>query len=206
MTRIVRSCAVAALVVGAALAFVTGCAAAPAAPPQIPPTPGMVAVHQDTRITLPVTVGLAFHHPNLSDRTEYAVLFTVQQAMRSMVQAEYSTKGSDAELSQYWSGAGLSTVNAQINQWVKLKQQPVGVIVLEDTTYTAATGKRPAAVSFCADWSNVVRGQTRTHVVGSAVQAKNAKPTYERLGLSRAKDKRWRVNSLALSPNSPKCP
>jgi hypothetical protein len=61
-------------------------------------------------------------------------------------------------------------------------------------------------VSFCADWSKVVRGETRTHVVGAAVQAKNAKPTYERLGLTHATDKRWRVNSLALSPNSPKCP
>jgi len=208
-----------AVTAGVLAVFAAGCAAAPAAPPQIPPTVGATvgatagatvsataaAVHHDTRITLPVTVGLAFHHPALSDHTEYEVLFTVQQAMRAMVQAEYSTGARDSQLAQYWSGAGLTAVNAEIKQWTAHKQQPVGVIVLDDTGYTAASGHRAAAVGFCADWSDVVRGETRTHVVGTAVQAKGVRPTYERLALERAPDRRWRVVSVQLSPDSPRC-
>jgi hypothetical protein len=207
VTRTVRSSAVVLAVAGAVAVFAAGCAAAPPDPPQIPPTTtAAAAVHQDARITLPVTVGVAFNHPKLSDRTEYEVLFTVQQAMRAMVQAEYSTGGQDAELSQYWSGTGLTAVDGQIRQWIGQKQQPVGVIVLENTTYTPAAAHKPATVSFCADWSHVVRGETKTHVVGAAVQGKGAKPTYERLGLARAADKRYRVQSLQVSPNSPNCP
>jgi len=193
------------LAAGAVAALAAGCASAPADPPQIPPaTPA--AAHQDARITLPVTVGVAFHHPTLSDRTEHAVLFTVQQAMRTMVQAEYSNNGQDAQLSQYWSGAGLTEADAQIKQWTSRQQQPVGIIVLENTMYTPATGGRPAQVSLCADWSNVVRGESRTHVVGAAVQSKGTKPTYEQFGVARGSDKRWRVDSLSLTPNSAKCP
>ena len=186
-------------------ALTGGCASAPADPPQIPPA-AAAAEHQDERITLPVTVGVAFHHPNLANRAEYAVLFTVQQAMRSMVQAEYSASGQDAELAEYWSGAGLTGVQAQIGQWTSHQQQPVGVIVLENTTYTPASGTRPATVSFCADWSHVVRGESRTHVVGAAVQSKGIRPAYEQLGVGRGKDKHWRVESLSVQPNSSKCP
>lgn len=185
-----------------------GCSAAPSAPPQIAPTTASAATHVDSRITLPVTVGVAFHHPGLADRTEYAVLFTVQQAMRSMVQAEYSLDGRDGELGQYWSGTALNAVGEQIKQWVASRQQPVGMIVLEDTRYSpnrAGRAATAAGVSFCADWSHVVRGESRTHVVGAAVQAKGARPTYERLGLVRGTDRRWHVVTLNLAPNSPQC-
>jgi len=195
------------LAAGAVAALAAGCASAPADPPQIPPaTPAAVAEHQDDRITLPVTVGVAFHHPNLANRTEHAVLFTVQQAMRSMVQAEYSNNGQDTELAEYWSGGGLTAVRTQIRQWTSHQQQPVGMIVLENTTYAAASGSRPASVGFCADWSHVVRGESRTHVVGAAVQSKGARPTYEQLGVARGADQHWRVDSLSLSANSSKCP
>ena len=207
MTRKGRGYAV--VLAAGALAFgmsalVAGCASAPADPPQIPPA-APAAEHQDQRITLPVTVGVAFHHPTLSNRAEYAVLFTVQQAMRSMVQAEYSSSGQDTALSEYWTGTGLTGVQTEIKQWVAHQQQPVGVIVLENTKYTPASGTRPAKVSFCADWSHVVRGESRTHVVGAAVQSKGAHPTYEQLGVARGKDKHWRVSSLSLAPNSGKC-
>lgn len=184
-----------------------GCAPAPPDPPQISPTVtvGAASRHQDARITLPVTVGIAFHHPELTDPTEHEVLFTVQQAMRSMVQAEYSANGQDAALAEYWSGAGLTAVQAQIRQWIAQKQQPVGMIVLEDTTYTPASGFRSAQVGFCADWSDVVRGEARTHVVGATVQPKGTRSTYEQLGLARASDHRWRVVTLDLTPESPRC-
>lgn len=194
-----------AVLAGALGLMASGCAAAPSAPPQIAPTTSSAAAHVDSRITLPVTVGVAFHHPGLADHTEYAVLFTVQQAMRSMVQAEYSATGQDGELSQYWSGTALNLVGAQIKQWVASRQQPVGMIVLEDTRYLPNRAGRAAAVSFCADWSHVVRGESRTHVVGTAVQAKGARPTYERLGLVRGTDRRWHVVTLYLAPNSPQC-
>ena len=210
MTRTGRGYAAAVALSGAVASLAAGCAAEPADPPQISAPPATAAsVHQDSRITLPVTVGIAFHHPELSggsDRTEYAVLFTVQQAMRSMVQAEYGDGGRDAALAQYWSGAGLTAVHAQITQWISLKQQPVGMIVLEDTRYAPAAGGRAATVSFCADWSDVVRGETRTHVVGAGVQAKGEHPTFERLGLAKGADRHWRVESLALTPDSPACP
>jgi hypothetical protein len=193
-----------AVLAGVVAIAAVGCSSAPTAPPQIAPTTS-AAEHQDARITLPVTVGVAFHHPPLTDRTEYGVLFTVQQAMRSMVQAEYSANGQDGELSQYWSGPGMTAVDAEIRQWISQRQQPVGMIVLDDTRYTAAAGDRQATVSFCADWSHVVRGESRTHVVGAAVQAQGIGPTYERLGLARAADRRWRVVSLALTPDALEC-
>ena len=187
-------------------ALASGCASTPADPPQIPPAAPAAEQHQDARITLPVTVGVAFHHPALANRTEYAVLFTVQQAMRSMVQAEYSGTGQDAQLAEYWTGSGLTAAQSQIKQWTAHQQQPVGMIVLDDTKYTPAAGKHPATVSFCADWSHVVRGESRTHVVGSAVQSKGVHPAYEQLGVVRAAGgKHWRVGSLSVTPNSSRC-
>lgn len=198
--------ALAAVVVVSVL--VTGCAGEPAAPPQIPPTVTAAANvhHQDARITLPVTVGIAFHHPTLANSAEYQVLFTVQQAMRAMVQAEYTSNGQDSELAQYWFGIGLTAVDTQVKQWISRQQQPVGVIVLENTNYTAQSAKNPAKVTLCADWSHVFRGDTRTHVVGPAVQPKGVKATYEQMDLARAADGRWRVNTLLLTPNSRLCP
>jgi len=193
------------LAAGVLAALAAGCSSAPADPPQIPPVTA-AAEHRDERITLPVTVGLAFHHPALHDRTEYAVLFTVQQAMRSMVQAEYTDGGKDAELGEYWTGPGLTAVDTQIEQWISHQQQPVGMIVLEDTRYSPAESGRTANVSFCADWSDVVRGESRTHVVGAAVQSKGTRPTYEQLGVAREADRRWKVDSLTIVPNSAKCP
>ncbi|WP_034264619.1 hypothetical protein [Actinospica robiniae] len=199
----------AAVVTASALVAAAGCASSPATPPPIPPpaTVGATAaaVHQDARITLPVTVGLAFHHPMLASRAEHEVLFTVQQAMRAMVQAEYTSDGHDPELTQYWQGVGLAEATAQIKPWVARREQPVGVIVLSDTQYTAPAGTGRAKVSFCADWSDVVRGDSRTHVVGAAVQPKTVHPTYEELGLRRGGDRRWHVVSLAVTPDSPHC-
>jgi hypothetical protein len=191
---------------GAAVAALSAaCAQAPADPPLIQPTTA-TASRQDQRITLPVTVAVAFHHPVLADRTEYAVLFTVQQAMRSMVQAEYTGSGQSTELANYWTGSGLTAVTTQIKQWTGHQQQPVGTIVLENTQYTPAKGGHSAKVGFCADWSHVVRGESRTHVVGATVQAKSVHSTYEQLGVARQSDRRWKVDSLTLTPNAPQCP
>jgi hypothetical protein len=193
------------LVAGAVAALSAACAQIPADPPPIQPTTA-TAAHEDQRITLPVTVAVAFHHPVLADHTEYAVLFTVQQAMRSMVQAEYATSGQSPELTAYWTGPGLTAVRDQIRQWTQRQQQPVGMIVLEDTNYIPVKGGHAAEVGFCADWSHVVRGESRTHVVGAAVQPKNVHATYEELGLARQKDHRWQVDSLTLVPDAPQCP
>lgn len=201
---------VAAVVTACALAAAAGCSSAPSTPPPIPPPATTVgtpaaAVHRDSRITLPVTVSVAFHHPMLASHAEHEVLFTVQQAMRAMVQAEYTSDGQDPELSQYWQGAGLTEAKAQIRPWVAHREQPVGVIVLSDTQYTAPVDHGPAKVSFCADWSDVVRGDSRTHVVGAAVQPKSVHPSYEELGLRRGYDHRWRVVALSVTPDSPHC-
>ena len=208
MTRKGRGYAVvlaAGVLVLAVSTLAAGCASAPADPPQIPPAAPAAEQHEDARITLPVTVGVAFHYPTLANHAEHAVLFTVQQAMRSMVQAEYSNNGADTELAEYWSGGGLTAAQTQIKDWVSHQQQPVGVIVLDDTKYTPASGAHPATVTFCADWSHVVRGESRTHVVGAAVQSKGARPTYEKLGVTRGTDKHLRVTSLSSAANSSKC-
>ena len=205
MTRSGRGYA-AVLAAGVLAVLAAGCAKTPADPPLIPPTTTPAAQREDSRITLPVTVVLAFHHPDLSNRAEYAVFFTVQQAMRSMVRAEYSSNGQDPQLAEYWTGDGLSAVRTQIREWTAHQQQPVGTIVLENTTYTPGSGNQPAKVGFCADWSHVVRGESRTHVVGAAVQSKGIRPAYEELGVARGTDRRWQVGSLAIVPNSPKCP
>ena len=52
----------------------------------------------------------------------------------------------------------------------------------------------------------MVRGESRTHVVGAAVQAKSVHSTYEQLGVTHQSDRRWKVGSLTLMPNAPQCP
>ena len=203
VTRTGRRC-VAALALGAVTMLAAGCAQSPADPPQIQPTT-VAAARQDQRITLPVTVAVAFHHPALATHTEYAVLYTVQQAMRSMVQAEYAGTGQDPQLAQYWTGSGLTAVTTQIRQWTGHQQQPVGTIVLENTQYTPAKSGRAASVTFCADWTHVVRGESRTHVVGAAVQSKTANASLERLSLAQT-GHRWKVDGLTVVPNASQCP
>jgi hypothetical protein len=164
------------------------------------PGPG----YEDTRITLPETVDLSFHHPQRTDRTEHEVLFTVQQALRAQLHAEYSSY-TDPLLSVYWSGAALSSAQSEIATWLKKGEQPVGVLVITDTAYTAPTSAGVAAVTYCAGWSDVVTGKADTHVVGGAVQASGTPGTYTALTLSRAGGHRWQVTTLTASADSSHC-
>lgn len=191
------------------LAAAAGCASAPRPTPDILPDINSTAVAAplDERITLPTTMGLAFNHPRPATQIEHQVLYTVQQSFRAQLHAEYGSGASDPLLPVYWSGSALAAIRSDVASWTAKHEQPVGVLVVSNTTYTQpdATGK--ATVSYCANWRHVVRGNATTHVVGSAVQKPGTPGTYTTLTLTRgSRDGRWQVSGIKQAEHSPKCP
>jgi hypothetical protein len=197
----------------AAGALLGGCASAPAPAPELTGLAGNAGVgpgYHDTRITLPETVSLSFHHPQQTGRTEHEVLFTVQQALRSQLYAEYSGSGpgNTPLLATYWSGSALTAAQNEIAGWQKKHEQPVGVLVITDTSYTAPNASGTAQVSYCANWADVLAGNADTHVVGNAVQPSGTQGTYTTLTLTRTgtHGHHWQVQNLAATANSAHCP
>lgn len=199
-----RAVAVTLLLV-APLGAVAGCASEPRPTPDISPTAAAVG-QVDERITLPTTMGLAFTHPLPASRVEHQILYTVQQSVRAQLHAEYGSGASDPLLPVYWSGSALAAIKSNVTSWASEHEQPVGVLVVSNTTYTPpdATGK--ATVSYCANWRHVVRGNARTHVVGSTVQKPGTPGTYTALTLGRNTAGRWQVSGIRQTEHSPKCP
>ena len=200
--RSVRKAA-AALLMLAPLGTAAGCASAPRPTPDISPT--AVAVPIDERITLPTTMGLAFKHPLPSNKIEHQVLYTVQQSVRAQLHAEYGPGAKDPLLSVYWSGAALTAIKHDVSGWSAKHQQPVGVLVVSNTTYSAPNSAGKATVSFCTNWRHVMRGDAKTHVVGPAVQKANTPGTFTTLTLARSGDGRWKVSNMTETAHSPKC-
>jgi hypothetical protein len=195
------------LMLAAAPLALAACASAPSPTPDISPT-AAVAPH-DERITLPQTMGLALRHPTPADRTEHQILYTVQQAIRSQLHAEYGPGAKDPLLTAYWSGDGLAAVQRDVTAWTKHGEQPVGVLVVSNVSYSPPGADGKATVSYCANWQNVNRGNAATHVVGAAVQQRGTAGTYTTLTFARntgTRGGRWKVTAMAESPKSPRCP
>lgn len=202
--RSARAVAVTLLLV-APLGAIAGCASEPRPTPDISPT-AATAGQVDERITLPATVGLAFTHPPPSSRVEHQILYTVQQSVRAQLHAEYGSGASDPLLPVYWSGSALSAIKNNVTSWASEHEQPVGVIVVSNTTYTRPGTNGKATVSYCASWRHVVRGNARTHVVGPTVQKPGTPGTYTALTLARNTTGRWQVSGIRQTEHSPECP
>lgn len=181
-----------------------GCASEPRPTPDLTPTAASVAL--DERITLPTTMGLAFVHPLPANRVEHQILYTVQQSVRAQLHAEYGSGASDPLLPVYWSGGALATIKSDVATWANKHEQPVGVLLVSNTRYTPPNAAGKATVSYCASWRHVVRGNARTHVVGSVVQKPGTPGTYTTLGLTRDARGRWQVSDIRQAEHSPKCP
>jgi hypothetical protein len=183
------------------------CAAAAAPIPEITPggTPNGPAAHSDTRITLPITMSLSFEHPTPTTRTEHEVLYTVQQALRAELHAEYGTGTDDPMLSQYWTDSGLTSAQSNVTAWVARDEQPVGVLVVTGTSYLAPDAAGTATVSFCVGWTDVLRGDTKTHLVSSPVQKPGTPGTFTVVSLNRAADHRWRAARRTETLRSARC-
>ena len=195
-----------ALLLLAPLGAAAGCAAAPRPTPEISPTSVSASAPLDERITLPTTVGLAFNHPRPTTRTEHQILYTVQQSVRAQLHAEYGPGPTDPLLPVYWSGSALTAVKHDVATWTGKHEQPVGVLVVSNTAYTAPTSAAKATVSYCANWRHVVRGNATTHVVGPSVQKPGTAGTYTTLTLSKDTNGRWQVSDMKQAEHSPKCP
>jgi hypothetical protein len=193
----------AALLMLAPLGAAAGCASAPRPTPDISPTAAAAPI--DERITLPTTMGLAFKHPLPSNKIEHQVLYTVQQSVRAQLHAEYGAGSNDPLLQVYWSGAALTAIRHDVSTWSAKHQQPVGVLVVSNTTYSPPNAAGKATVSFCTNWRHVMRGDEKTHVVGPAVQKANTPGTFTTLTLARAGDGRWKVSNMTETAHSPKC-
>ena len=193
-----------ALLLLAPLAAVAACASTPRPTPELSPTAASVAM--DERITLPPTMGLAFVHPPPSSRVEHQILYTVQQSVRAQLHAEYGTGAADPLLPVYWSGGALSSIKRDVGSWVSKHEQPVGVLLVSNTTYAPPNAAGKATVSYCANWRHVVRGNAKTHAVGSAVQKPGTPGTYTTLTLARDGYGRWQVSGIKQIERSPKCP
>jgi hypothetical protein len=193
-----------ALVLLAPLNAVAGCASEPRPTPDLSPTATSVAL--DERITLPTTMGLAFVHPPPATRVEHQILYTVQQSVRAQLHADYGSGAADPLLPVYWSGSALTAIKGDVANWANNHEQPVGVLVVSNTTYSPPNAAGKATVSYCANWRHVVRGNARTHVVGSAVQKPGTPGTYTTLTLTRDAQSRWQVSGIKQAEHSPKCP
>ncbi|HZU58980.1 MAG TPA: hypothetical protein VFA06_24070 [Actinocrinis sp.] len=169
-------------------------------------SPTAVAAPLDERITLPTTMGLAFKHPRPTNKIEHQVLYTVQQSVRAQLHAEYGSGANDPLLSAYWSGAALTAIRHDVSAWSGKHQQPVGVLVVSNMTYSPPNAAGKATVSFCTNWRHVMRGDAKTHVVGPAVQRPNTPGTFTTLTLTRSSDGRWKVSDMTEAGRSPKCP
>lgn len=194
----------AALLLLALLGAVAGCSSAPQPTPEI--SPPVAAMPLDERITLPPTMGLAFHHKLPGNRVEHQILYTVQQSIRAQLHADYGSGPADPLLPIYWSGSALATIRSHVTGWVSKHEQPVGVLVVSTTTYTPPDNSGTATVSYCANWRNVLRGNATTHVVGSAVQKPGTPGTFTTLTLTRGPNDRWQVSGIKEAEHSPKCP
>jgi hypothetical protein len=183
------------------------CASAAAPIPEITATsaPNGPAGHSDSRITLPITIRLSFQHPSPTTRTEHEVLYTVQQALRSELHAEYGTGTQEPLLPQYWAGSGLASAESNVAAWMARDEQPVGVLEVTGTSYQAPNAAGSVSVSYCASWSDVLRGDARTHEVSSAVQGPGTPGIFTVLTLARATDHRWRVTQRTETVQSPRC-
>lgn len=193
----------AALLILAPLGAAAACTSAPRPTPEI--SPAAVTAPIDERITLPTTMGLAFKHPRPTDKVEHQVLYTVQQSVRAQLHAEYGTGSNDPLLRIYWSGPGLTAIRHDVSTWSARHQQPVGVLVVSNTSYTPPNAAGKATVSFCTSWRHVMRGDAKTHVVGPPVQKPNTPGTYTVLTLARAADGHWQVSNMIEAAHSPKC-
>ena len=193
-----------ALLLLAPLSVIAGCASEPRPTPDLTPTAASVAL--DERITLPTTMGLAFVHPRPANRTEHQIFYTVQQSVRAQLHAEYGSGTSDPLLPVYWSGGALTTIKGDVAAWANKHEQPVGVLLVSNTKYTPPDAAGKATVSYCANWRHVMRGNARTHVVGSMVQKPGTPGTYTTLTLERDARGRWQVSAIKQAGHSPECP
>lgn len=169
--------------------------------------------YHDSRITLPGTVSLSFPRVKSTDRTEHEVLSTVQQALRAQLHSAYTAgtaanSSADPLLSLYWSAPALAAAQNEMTAWVKKGRQPVGVLVITGTAYTApdATGK--SVVDYCANWSGQAAEKSGTHATRgttAAVPVVSTLGTYNTLALMRVDKHHWQVQTLAASKNSANC-
>jgi hypothetical protein len=203
-----RTVAVALLLL-APLTAAAGCASAPRPTPDINPpdiSTAAAATPLDERITLPTTMGLAFNHPRPATRVEHQILYTIQQSFRAQLHAEYGSGATDPLLPVYWSGSALAAIKRDVTNWTKEHQQPVGVLVVSNTTYSPPNAGGKATVSYCVNWRHVVRGNATTHVVGPSVQKPGTPGTYTTLTLTRSSQARWQVSGMQQVLRSPRCP
>lgn len=201
----------------ALLAGCTGAApATPAAAATVPRTgsPSPVpsssqlgpTAHSDSRITLPTTMTLSFERPIGATRTEHEVLYTVQEALRAELEADYEDDAAGQVLAQFWSGPGLASARAAVASWTTRGEQPVGVLRITRTSYRAPDSTGAASVTYCAGWNDVLRGDARTHTLNSAVQRAGTAGVFTTMTLHRAApDHRWLVTRRTETIRSPRC-
>jgi hypothetical protein len=196
----------------AACALLGGCSSTGAQAPDlsgIGANDGAGPGYQDTRITLPETVDLSFPRMQKTDRTEHEVLFTVQQALRAQLHAEYTANtATDPLLAMYWSGSALASAQGEIAAWTKKGEQPVGMLVITNPAYTAPNPSGVAAVSYCASWADAptVTATASAPVVADPVQPTAAATgTFTTLSLTRTGGHRWQVMTLDSAAGSAHC-
>lgn len=168
------------------------------------------AVQTQRPVALPVTIGISFQHPAPADQTEQQILYTVQEAMSSLLHAEYGPGPADPLLAQYWSAGALSRAREEAASWTSEYRQPVGVVALTRTSYTppaaGPTGTTTAAVSLCEGWQDVNEGNALTHVVEQPVQAPGTPGTFTVLTLTQMSGGFWTVSQDVQTARSLRCP
>jgi hypothetical protein len=107
-------------------------------------------------------------------------------------------------LQRFWSGRAYGEIRGQIEQWVRMGQVPVGVVVV--TRAQVDVDAVPTSrVSYCVSLTHVLRGVTRTHMVGSPVQPPGTPGTRETLTVRRERRGTWQAVDIVDIAESADC-
>jgi hypothetical protein len=149
------------------------------------------------QVPLPMTVSVSFAYPKNITPTQHMLLATAEQALRAQLHAIYDANPDDPMLKRYWSGRAYDEIRGQVNQWVITGHVPFGVVVVTRTTATPGVGPVSASkVSYCVSLTRVVRGVTRTHVVGAPVEPPGTPGTRETLTVTRPAHHHWTASDI----------
>jgi hypothetical protein len=159
-------------------------------------------------IQLPNTLTLAYDRtPTFQDAAHHVVLWNANQAVRAELAAAYEkTSAATPDLKRYWTGAAYSQAEAWAQSWISAKQRPVGRVVVSDVSVDNLTNVQ-AAISYCQDMTQVIRGDELTHTGGKPVQTPHSNGQHVQLTMVPSGTKGlWQVSGETITYDSPLCP
>jgi hypothetical protein len=159
-------------------------------------------------IQLPNTLTLAYDRtPTFQDATHHIVLWNANQAVKAELAAAYEKiSAATPDLKRYWTDTAYTQAHAWAQSWIDSKQRPVGRVVFSAVSVDSLTNMQ-AAVSYCQDMSQVIKGDDLTHTGGKPVQEQHTNGQRVHLTLVPTGTKAvWQISGETVVYGSAQCP